>query len=68
MAGGEVSILEERLNGVNRQPSNGQNFYRQPSKKQLLLAVKKFSNLSNLTISAVHLGLLALKKSFYWYN
>ena len=66
----------ERLNGVNRQPSNGQKFnrqpskkgkfYRQPSKKQLLLilAVKRFQGLSNLTISAAHLGLLALKESF----
>ena len=66
--------FQERLNGVNRQPSNGQKFnrapskkgkfYRQRSKKQLLLAVKRFQGLSNLTISAVHFGLLALKESF----
>ena len=43
--------VTRRLNGVNRQPSKGQKFNRQPSKKQLLLGVKRFSGLSNLTIS-----------------
>ena len=47
---------------VNRQKKG--KFYRQPSKKQLLLAVKRFQGLSNLIISAVHFGLLALKESF----
>ena len=61
-------LFFERLNMVNRQPSNDQKFYRQPSKKvkfyrhpsnmQLLLAVKCsvkwYQGLSNLTISATH--------------
>ena len=34
------------------------NFYRQPSKKQFLLAVKRFQGLSYITISAAHPGLL----------
>ena len=64
----------ERLNGVNRQSSNGKKFnrqpskkkkiYRQPSKKQSLSAVKWFEGLSNLSISAAHLGLRTLKESF----
>ena len=35
----------------NRQPSNGQKFNRQPSKKQLLSAVKRFQGLLNLCFS-----------------
>ena len=44
--------FKERLSGVNRHPTNGQKFnrqvskkgkfYRQPSKKQFLLDVKRF--------------------------
>ena len=37
-------------------------------RKQLSLAAKQFEGLSNLTISALHVGLLALKESFYWHN
>ena len=68
-----VPAVQERLNGVNRQPSNGQTFSRQPSKraiftvnrqtKQLLLAVKRLQGLSNLTILVGHLRLLALTES-----
>ena len=36
---------------------------RQPSKKQLLLAVKRSQSFSNLTISSAYLGLLALEES-----
>ena len=36
-------------------------------KKQLLQAIKRFQRISNLTISATHLGLLALNH-FNWYN
>ena len=53
---------KERLNGVDRQPSNGQKFYRQPSKKgkfyrqpskkQLLLGVKRFISFSCLSRTA----------------
>ena len=35
-----------------------------PQRTRLLLAVEQFQGLSNLTISAAHLGLLALKEFF----
>ena len=59
---------------VNRQPSNGQKFNRQPSKKgkfltstfKRVVVINRQTVLksSNLTISAAHLGLLTLKKPF----
>ena len=68
-----VPAVQECLNGVNRQPPNGQKFSRRPSKtaiftvnrqtKQLLLAVKRLQGLSNLTILVGHLRLLALTES-----
>ena len=68
-----IPILE-RLNRVNRQPSNGQKFnrqpskkgkfYLQPSKKQLLLAVKVFQiSVFQLLISNCWLS----KNLFNWY-
>ena len=47
---------------VNRQKRD--NFTVNRQKRQLLSAVKRFQGLSNLTISAAHLGLRALKESF----
>ena len=49
---------------VNRQKSAIFTVDRQKKKLLLLLAVKWFQGLSNLTISAAHLGLLALKELF----
>ena len=70
----KILVFYKGLNGVNSQPSNSlkfnhqlskkSNFYRQPSKKQLQLAVKRFQGLSNIIISAAHPGRLALKESF----
>ena len=43
------------LNGVNRQPSKKGNFQVPPTvKKQLLLAVRRFEGLLNLTVSAIY--------------
>ena len=66
--------FEGGLNEVNRQSSNRLKFNRQASKRaiftinrqkeQLLLAVKRFNGLSNITISAAHPERLALKESF----
>ena len=71
-----VTIIFDRLDGVNRRPSNGRNFSRQPSERTIFtanlqtlsLAVKQFQGLSNLNISDSHVWLLVLKESFYRYN
>ena len=73
-----IDLLQEGLNGVNRQPSNGLKFNRQPSKKDiftvkrlkcvLILTAKAFKGISNLTISADFHGLLAPEKSLNWIN
>ena len=55
-----IDLLQEGVNGVNRQPSNGLKFNRQPSKKDIftvkrlkcavILTAKAFKGISNLTI------------------
>ena len=73
------TVLYERLNGVNRQPPNDQKFnrqlskkgkfYRQPSKRAVVIGRQMVSEgLSNFRVSAAHLGLRALKESYNWYN
>ena len=60
-----LTVSRQTAKNSNRQLSKkGIFFYRQPSKRQLSFAVKRFQGLSNLTISAAHLGLLALNESF----
>ena len=49
----------EGLNGVNRQPSNGLKFNRQPSK--MLFNINRYKD-SNLPISAGLYGILVPKK------
>ena len=57
----------ERLNGVDRQPSNGLKFNRQPSKNQLLLAVKwSVFQISIFQLLIPDCGLS--KNLFIWYN
>ena len=63
---------------VNRQPTNGLKFNRQPSKKDIftvkrlkcvvILTAKAFKGISNLTISADFHGLLAPEKYLNWIN
>ena len=69
-----VDAVREGLNGVNRQPSNGLIFNRRPSKRlfftvnrqkcTVILTVKAFQGIANLTISADIHGLLAPEESF----
>ena len=73
-----IDLLQEDLNGDNRQPSNGLKFNRQPSKKDIftvkrlkcvvILTAKAFKGISNLTISADFHELLAPEKSLNWIN
>jgi len=61
-----LQFFVEGLNQVNRQPSNGLKFNRQPNVKKgyfLPSTVKTFQRISNLTISADLHGLLAPKES-----
>ena len=63
-----IDLLQEGLNGVNRQPSKKDIFTVKRLKCAVILTAKAFKGISNLTISADFHGLLAPEKSLNWIN